>query len=177
MPFPTYGWELCDFRSSLVVELTEQLGPSVGVAIGYSEVARTMSVEDVTQAGPDVVYGANLQHALLLGRVSNRETGALRMILVTYNLPSAHHLSGADVYFNYPPVPESLDATRREASSAASDGTQIDTLLLVHPSDDEHRITAHQDFFREISERSNGNLTLVRPGDPSDAVVHDLVGR
>jgi uncharacterized protein with von Willebrand factor type A (vWA) domain len=175
LPFPTYGWELCDLRSRLVVQLTEHLGPSAGVVIGYSEVARTTSLEDVTQAGPEIAYGANLQHALLLGRVSSRETGTLRMILVTYSLPSAHHVSEADVYFNYPPVPESLDAASREASSAASDGTRIDALLLVHPSDDEQRIAAHQDFFRQMSEQSHGNLTLVRPGDPLEDVAQDLM--
>jgi uncharacterized protein with von Willebrand factor type A (vWA) domain len=95
-----------------------------------------MSVHDVTQAGPDHVYGSNLEHALLLGRASNRVTGTSRIVLVTYSLPSAHHVSGADVYFNYPPVPECLEAAASESSNAAYDGNQIDTLLLVHPSDD-----------------------------------------
>jgi uncharacterized protein with von Willebrand factor type A (vWA) domain len=176
MPYPLqpYGWELCDLRSRLVVALSEQLGSDASAVIGYSELARIRSVEDVTQAGHDPVYGANLQHALLLGRVSNRESGTSRMILVTYSLPSAHHVSGSDVFFMHPPVPQSLEAARREASSAASDGTGIDTLLLVHSSDDEQRIAEHRDFFQKMVEEAGGNLTVIRPGDPLEAVVHDL---
>ena len=174
MPLPAYGWELCDLRSQLVVELSEKLGSKTSAVIGYAEVARTMSVEDVTQAGPDPVYGSNLQHALLLGRVSNRETGTSRAVLVTYSLPSAHHVSGSDVYFNYPPVPESLEAARREASNSTSDGTRIDTVLLSHSADDEERTAALQNFFKQMSEQAGGNLRLVRPGDPLTGLVHDL---
>ena len=174
MPLPPYGWELCDLRSRLVADLAERLGPRANEVIGYAEVARNMSIDRATKAGPEAVYGANLQHALLLGRASTRETGAQRLIQVAYNLPSAHHISGTDVYFNYPPVTESLDAARTEAASAGSEGTRIDTLLLVHPSDAEERIASHDEYFRQISEQTGGSLILVRPDDSVDAAVHSL---
>jgi uncharacterized protein with von Willebrand factor type A (vWA) domain len=174
IPLPTYGWELCDLRSRIVLDLSAKLRSKASAVIGYAEVARSMSVPDVTQAGPEHVYGSNLQHAILLGRASNRETGTSRVILVTYSRPSAHHVSGSDVYFNYPPVPASLEAAEREASSAASEGTRIDILLLVHPTDDEEHTKALRLFFTPMSEQSGGQLTLVHPGDPFDTVVHTL---
>jgi Transposase len=61
---------------------------------------------------PTAHQGSNLQHALLMARAANRATGSSRIVLVTYNMPSAHHVH-ADVYFNYPPVPESLEAGGR----------------------------------------------------------------
>jgi uncharacterized protein with von Willebrand factor type A (vWA) domain len=173
-PLPTFGWELCDLRSRIVLDLSEQLGSNTSAVIGYSEVAGRMSVQDVAQAGPDHVFGSNLQHAVLLARASNRETGTSRALLITYSLPSAHHVSGAQVFFNYPPAPESLEAAEREVSSAASEGTRIDVLLLVHPSDDEERTEALQQYFGQMSEHSGAELTLVHPGDPFKAVLRHL---
>ena len=96
------------------------------------------------------------------------------MLLVTYSLPSAHHVSGANVYFNYPPVPMSVEAVQREASSAVADGTRIDTVLLSHSADDAGHTAEVREFLHQISDQSGGRFTLLRPGDPLQGVVGDL---
>ena len=128
-PFP--------LRSLIAAEVGRQLGPDLATVIAYSEAARSVTIEEAAEPGLDYVYGSNLQHALLIARLADRTTGSSRIVLVTYNVPSAHHDSGSDVFFNYPPVPETLEATRREASSAASDGIRIDALLIVRDAADD----------------------------------------
>ena len=160
-------------RNLVASEVGKQLGPELATVITYAEVARSASIEEAAEAGFDYVYGSNLQHALLTARVANRTTGSSRIVLVTYNMPSAHHMS-RDVYFNYPPIPESLDAARREASSAASDGIRIDALLVAQDTTSDQAV-ALEDYFRPIAEATGGKVLLVTPNDGVDASVDRLV--
>jgi uncharacterized protein with von Willebrand factor type A (vWA) domain len=118
-------------RVRFVRRLTTELGSQVGTYIAYSDEARMTSLEDVTMDGVDYVYGSNLQHALLLARVACRTNRSTEVRLVTYNIPSAHHVAGKS-FFMYPPIPDSLDAAMLEAKSCHSDGIRINTTLIVN---------------------------------------------
>jgi uncharacterized protein with von Willebrand factor type A (vWA) domain len=107
--YPNHIVELFDLRNQLVAEVSEQLGTELGTLIAYSEIARVTSVEGASMEGPDYVYGSNLQHALNLARAASRTAGDSRIVLVTYSLPSAHHVSG-EPFFMESPLPESLEA-------------------------------------------------------------------
>jgi uncharacterized protein with von Willebrand factor type A (vWA) domain len=165
--------EAYELRSLLAHEVGRQLVPDLATVIAYVEVARSVTVEEAAEPGFDYVYGSNLQHALLMARAANRATGSSRIVLVTYNMPSAHHVH-ADVSFNYPPVPESLEAARREASGAASDGIRIDALLVV-PDTTSDRAVALEDYFGPIAEGTGGEVFLVAPSDEVAASVDRLV--
>ena len=165
---PNHIPELFELRGQLVNEACRQLGSELGTLIAYSEVARTTSVADALATGPDFVYGSNLQHALLMARAASRTTGSSRILLVTYSLPSAHHVNGG-AFFMEPAMDESLEAARYEARGCHLDGINIDILLVVQEADSERRV-ALETFFRPI-----GNVVSVRPGDHIDSVVREML--
>jgi uncharacterized protein with von Willebrand factor type A (vWA) domain len=99
--------------------------------IGFSEVAREIRAEDLPTAMWDYVYGTNLQHALLLARrMLAHEHGTKQIIVVTDGEPTAHIEDGGEVYFNYPPVPETLRRTMAEVVRCTRAGITINVFAL-----------------------------------------------
>ncbi|MDA8357090.1 MAG: VWA domain-containing protein [Actinomycetota bacterium] len=83
--------------------------------VGFSEVAREIKPEDLPSAMWDYVYGTNLQHALLLARkLLAHQHGTKQIIVVTDGEPTAHIDPDGEVFFNYPPVPDTLRRTMAE---------------------------------------------------------------
>jgi uncharacterized protein with von Willebrand factor type A (vWA) domain len=99
--------------------------------VGFSEIARELTPSSLPSASWDYVYGTNLEHALLLGRklLSGRE-GHRQIILVTDGEPTAHIIEGGEVFFSYPPAPETLKATLREVMRATAEGIRINSFVL-----------------------------------------------
>ncbi len=124
--------------------------------------------------GHDVVYGSNLQHALVMAREASRATGSDRILILTYSLPSAHHIAG-QAFFMEPPIAESLDAARREAASATSDGLRID-ILTVTPNGDESRSTAIDSYFRPMAQAAGGSIESIATGQEIESVVSRILG-
>ena len=104
--------------------------------VGFSEVARVIEPEDLPTVSWDYVYGTNLQHGLILARkMLAHQQGTKQIILVTDGEPTAHVIPyeggvGYDVYFNYPPVPETLEVTLAEVMRCTRAGITINTFLL-----------------------------------------------
>ena len=84
----------------------------------------------------DYVYGTNLQHGLILARkMLAHQQGTKQIILVTDGEPTAHVIPyeggvGYDVYFNYPPMPQTLEVTLAEVLRCTRAGITINTFLL-----------------------------------------------
>jgi uncharacterized protein with von Willebrand factor type A (vWA) domain len=171
--YPNHIGELYETRNHLVAEVSKQLGRQLSTVVTYSELARAASVEEAMADGPDVVYGSNLQHGLLMAREASRTAGSDRVLLLTYSLPSAHHTAG-QAFFMMPPIAESLDASRREAASATSDGLRTDILTVV-PDGDEPRSTAIAAYFGPIAEAAGGSTESVTPGDVIEPVVSRIL--
>ena len=77
--------------------------------VGFSEVAREIRPDELPTAMWDYVYGTNLQHALALSRrMLAHQHGTKQIIVVTDGEPTAHIEPDGEVFFNYPPVPETL---------------------------------------------------------------------
>ena len=104
--------------------------------VGFSEVARVIEPEDLPTVSWDYVYGTNLQHGLMLARkMLAHQQGTKQIILVTDGEPTAHIVPddaglGYDVFFNYPPVPETLEVTLAEVMRCTKAGITINTFLL-----------------------------------------------
>ena len=86
----------------------------------------------------DYVYGTNLQHALVLARrMLAHQHGTKQIIVVTDGEPTAHiDDAGEVVFFNYPPVPETLRRTMAEVIRCTRAGIMINTFVLdlaAHP--------------------------------------------
>jgi len=99
--------------------------------VGFSEVAREIKPEDLPTAMWDYVYGTNLQHALLIARkLLAHQHGTKQIIVVTDGEPTAHIDADGEVFFNYPPVPETLRRTMAEVVRCTRAGITINVFAL-----------------------------------------------
>jgi hypothetical protein len=93
-----------------------KIAPTV---IAYDDTARLGHREAVASLDYRPVYGANVHHALLLAKemlvASERER---RLLFVAYAQASAHRLPNGDMYFCYPPNPETTGARSARCGSA-----------------------------------------------------------
>ncbi|HEX7168650.1 MAG TPA: hypothetical protein VF230_16840, partial [Acidimicrobiales bacterium] len=83
--------------------------------VGFSEVARELKPEQLPEVSWDFVYGTNMQHAFQISRrLLGRQSGTKQIIMITDGEPTAHITASGEVFFNYPPVHETVEATLRE---------------------------------------------------------------
>jgi uncharacterized protein with von Willebrand factor type A (vWA) domain len=99
--------------------------------VGFSDYARRLQPADLARAGFERVYGTNMQHAFLLARrlLADDPREVKQVIMVTDGEPTAH-LVGDEAIFNWPPVPETLETTLREAMRLARMGIALNIFLL-----------------------------------------------
>src|SRR5690606_25793512 len=85
--------------------------------VGFSEVARELRATDLPEVSWDFVYGTNMQHGFQIARrLLSRQTGTKQIIMITDGEPTAHLAPSGEVFFHYPPVRETVDATLREVA-------------------------------------------------------------
>lgn len=99
--------------------------------IGFSDYARPLAPADLGAAGFERVYGTNMQHAFLLARrvLLDDPRPIKQVIMVTDGEPTAH-LEDSQAVFNWPPVPETLERTLREAMRLARSSIALNIFLL-----------------------------------------------
>ncbi len=142
--------------------------------VGFSEIARIIEPEDLPTVSWDYVYGTNLQHGLILARkMLAHQQGTKQVILVTDGEPTAHVLPdgagvGYDVYFNYPPVPETLEVTLAEVLRCTRAGITINTFLL----DPDRGL---QGFVEQLTRINRGRTFTTSPDELGDYVLVDFL--
>ncbi len=142
--------------------------------VGFSEVAREIEPADLPTVSWDYVYGTNLQHGLILARkMLAHQQGTKQIILVTDGEPTAHVVpsqGGVDygVYFNYPPVPETLEVTLAEVLRCTKAGITINTFLL----DPDRGL---QGFVEQLSRINRGRTFATSPDRLGDYVLVDFL--
>ena len=99
--------------------------------IGFGEVARVLTPEQLPEVSWDFAYGTNMQHAFMLARqLLSRQTGTKQIIMITDGEPTAHITASGQPYFNYPPSQETVEATLREVVRCTKDNIRINTFML-----------------------------------------------
>jgi len=99
--------------------------------VGFSETARVITPDQLPEVSWDFVYGTNMHHGFTLARqLLARQTGNKQIIMITDGEPTAHITPSGDVYFNYPPVRETVEATLREVVRCTKEGIRINTFVL-----------------------------------------------
>jgi uncharacterized protein with von Willebrand factor type A (vWA) domain len=142
--------------------------------VGFSEVAREIEPEDLPTVSWDYVYGTNLQHGLILARkMLAHQQGTKQIILVTDGEPTAHIIPydgglGYDVFFNYPPVPETLELTLAEVLRCTKAQITINTFLL----DPDRGLWG---FVDQLSRINKGRTFATTPGELGDYVLVDFL--
>jgi uncharacterized protein with von Willebrand factor type A (vWA) domain len=137
--------------------------------VGFSEVARELKASQLPEVSWDFVYGTNMQHAFLLARrMLARQSGTKQIIMITDGEPTAHLLPGGDVFFNYPPVKETVDATLTEVARCTRDGIRINTFMLD--------ATGYlKDFIEKLTRLNRGRAFFTTPETLGDYVLVDFI--
>jgi uncharacterized protein with von Willebrand factor type A (vWA) domain len=137
--------------------------------VGFSEVARVLKPEQLPEVSWDFVYGTNMQHAFLLSRqLLARQSGTKQIIMITDGEPTAHIDRAGNVFFNYPPVPETIEATLREVARCTRDGIRINTFMLDANS-------YLRSFVERLTQLNRGRAFFTTPETLGDYVLVDFI--
>jgi uncharacterized protein with von Willebrand factor type A (vWA) domain len=99
--------------------------------VGFSETARIVTPAQLPEVSWDFVYGTNMHHGFTLARqLLSKQSGTKQIIMITDGEPTAHITPHGDVYFNYPPVRETIEATLREVVRCTREQIRINTFVL-----------------------------------------------
>ena len=125
--------------------------------------------EQLPEVWWDFVYGTNMQHAFLLAaQLLAKQTGTKQIIMITDGEPTAHIDADGDVFFNYPPVPETVEATLREVARCTRDGIRINTFML----DANSYLKA---FVERLTQMNRGRAFFTTPETLGDYVLVDFI--
>jgi uncharacterized protein with von Willebrand factor type A (vWA) domain len=138
--------------------------------VGFSEVARAITPQELPEVSWDFVYGTNMQHGLLLSRqMLARQTGTKQIIMITDGEPTAHFEPGmAAPFFSYPPVQETIDATLREVARCTREGIKINTFMLDATS-------YLRAFVEQLTRMNQGRAFFTTPETLGDYVLVDFI--
>jgi uncharacterized protein with von Willebrand factor type A (vWA) domain len=140
----------------------------LGVIV-FSETARVIRPTEIPEASWDYVYGTNMHHALTLARqLLGRQHGSKQIIMVTDGEPTAHVLPDGEVYFHYPPVRETIEATLREVVRCTNAGIRINTFMLGATQ-------SLKAFVERISQINRGRAFFATPENLGDYVLVDYI--
>ncbi|MFP4514206.1 MAG: hypothetical protein ACLFRV_14775 [Acidimicrobiales bacterium] len=137
--------------------------------VGFSEVARELTAEQLPEVSWDFVYGTNMQHGFALARrMLARESGTKQIIMITDGEPTAHILPNGEPFFSYPPVQETVDATLQEVQRCTRDDIRINTFMLDANS-------YLQTFIERLTEMNKGRAFFTTPENLGDYVLVDFI--
>jgi uncharacterized protein with von Willebrand factor type A (vWA) domain len=139
--------------------------------VGFSDYARRMNPGDLAEVDWEPVYGTNMEHAFsLAGRILSKHRDATKhVLLVTDGEPTAH-LEGEYVYFNWPPVRETLEKTYKEAMRLAKSGVTMNIFMLENTP-------GLVDFIDRLAKIVEGRVFMSHGEELGDLVVSDYVRR
>ncbi len=137
--------------------------------VGFSEVARILKPRDLPEVSWDFVYGTNMQHGFLLARqLLAKQTGTKQIIMITDGEPTAHIQDDGEVFFSYPPVQETIDATFKEVLRLTRDGIKINTFMLDATS-------YLKAFIEKLTQLNRGRAFFTTPETLGDYVLVDFI--
>ncbi len=137
--------------------------------VGFSETARILTAEQLPEVSWDFVYGTNMQHGFLLARhLLAKQSGTKQIIMITDGEPTAHITPRGDVFFNYPPVPETIEATLREVVRCTKDNIRINTFMLDANS-------YLKSFIEKLTSINRGRAFFTTPETLGDYVLVDFI--
>jgi uncharacterized protein with von Willebrand factor type A (vWA) domain len=139
--------------------------------VGFSETARVITAEELPEVSWDFVYGTNMHHGFTLARqLLSRQTGNKQIIMITDGEPTAHITPRGDVYFNYPPVRETVEATLREVVRCTREQIRINTFVL-------DATMALEAFIEKMTQLNGGRAFYTTNEALGDYVLVDFLER
>jgi uncharacterized protein with von Willebrand factor type A (vWA) domain len=137
--------------------------------VGFSEVARILTAEQLPEVSWDFVYGTNMQHGFQLARqLLSRQSGTKQIIMITDGEPTAHINAHGEPEFHYPPIRATVDATLLEVARCTRDDIRINTFML-----DPDRSLQH--FIEQLTQLNGGRAFFTTPQTLGDYVLVDFI--
>jgi uncharacterized protein with von Willebrand factor type A (vWA) domain len=137
--------------------------------IGFSETAYALTAAQLPEVSWDFAYGTNMHHGFTLARqMLARQSGTKQVIMITDGEPTAHITPRGDVFFNYPPVQETIEATLREAARCTREGIRINTFML----DADYGLKS---FVEQLTAINRGRAFFTNPENLGDYVLVDFI--
>ncbi len=137
--------------------------------VGFSKVARVIEPHQLPEVSWDFDYGTNMQHGFLLSRqLLAKQTGTKQIIMITDGEPTAHIEPNGEVFFNYPPIPETITETLREVMKATREGIRINTFMLDANS-------YLKSFIERLTSMNRGRAFFTTPENLGDYVLVDFI--
>jgi uncharacterized protein with von Willebrand factor type A (vWA) domain len=137
--------------------------------VGFSETARILTADQIPAVSWDFVYGTNMQHGFMLARqMLAKQHGTKQIIMITDGEPTAHITPYGDVYFNYPPTRETVEATLGEVMKCTREGILINTFVL-------DATTALRSFIERLTEINHGRAFFTSNEDLGDFILVDFL--
>ena len=137
--------------------------------VGFSETAYELTAAQLPEVSWDFAYGTNMHHGFTLARkMLARQTGTKQIIMITDGEPTAHITPRGDVFFNYPPVQETVEATLREVVRCTRDGIRINTFML----DADYGLRS---FIEKLSSLNRGRAFFTNHENLGDYVLVDFI--
>jgi uncharacterized protein with von Willebrand factor type A (vWA) domain len=139
--------------------------------IGFGREAMPLTQQELAGVEPDMVQGTNLQHALkLAGRHLRQHPGSEPVVLVVTDGEPTAHLDpefGGGV-FNWPPLPETIEATVAEVDNLTRYGATMNLFMLGEDP-------GLRRFVDAVARRSGGRVFTPELGDLGEYVVSDYL--
>ncbi len=137
--------------------------------VGFSEIAREIKPSKLPEVSWDFVYGTNMHHALLLARgMLARRRGTKQIVMITDGEPTAHLMEDGEVFFNYPPMRATVDATLAEVLRCTREGIRLNTFALD--------ATGHlREFVEKITQLNGGRAFFTTPETLGDYLLVDFI--
>ena len=137
--------------------------------VGFGEIARELKPESIPEVSWDFAYGTNMHHAFTLARkMLSRQTGTKQIIMITDGEPTAHITPSGEIFFNYPPVHETVEATLREVIRCTKEQIRINTFML----DADNGLRR---FIEQLTKINKGKAFFTTPDNLGDYVLVDFL--
>ena len=137
--------------------------------VGFGEIARELKPESIPEVSWDFAYGTNMHHAFTLARkMLSRQTGTKQIIMITDGEPTAHITPSGEIFFNYPPVHETVEATLREVMRCTKEQIRINTFML----DADNGLRR---FVEQLTKINKGKAFFTTPDNLGDYVLVDFL--
>jgi uncharacterized protein with von Willebrand factor type A (vWA) domain len=110
-----------------------------------------------------------MQHGLQIARrLLARQSGSKQIIMITDGEPTAHIDTNGQVFFNYPPVRETVDATLTEVARCTREQIRINTFMLDANS-------YLKSFIEKLTQLNRGRAFFTTPDTLGDYVLVDFI--
>ena len=137
--------------------------------VGFAESAFEFNAPQLPEVSWDYAYGTNMQHGFMIARrLLARQSGTKQIIMITDGEPTAHIGPNGRPYFNYPPAPETVEATLKEVARATKEDIRINIFML----DPNNYL---RQFVEKMTQMNGGRAFFTSPQNLGDYVLVDFL--